>query len=70
MEEKLLKDVKPGEWFTLKRPADENYVPDNLVWVRDAYDHSERKYECYKWSDMNHWSLKKGTCKVWVGFTF
>lgn len=29
---------------------------DAPVWVRDEYDRSERKYLCYKWDDVNHWT--------------
>lgn len=67
MEEKLLKDLKVGDWFTLKPVAEPS---ENIVWVRDAYDRGSKKYSCYKWSDVNHESLKNGNTKVYIGFTF
>lgn len=67
MEQKLLKDLKKGEWFTLK-PIEE--PSENLVWVRGDYDRETKTYGIYKWSDINHESFKKGTTKVYVGFTF
>ena len=56
--EVILKDMKKGDLFTLK--------PDGPVWIRDEYDRSTKKYCVYKWDDVNHWSLKRGTLKVHI----
>ena len=56
--ETMLKEVKLGDLFRLK--------PDGPIWIRDEYDRSTKKYGVHKWDDVNHWSLKKGTVKVWV----
>ena len=56
--ETMLKDLKNGDLFRLK--------PDGPVWMRDEYDRSTKKYCVHKWDDVNHWSLKKGTIKVYV----
>ena len=67
MTEKLLKDIKVGEYFTLKAIEEPT---ENQVWVKDSFDRSTKKYDVYKFADVNHFSQKKGTTKVYVGFTF
>lgn len=64
---KKLKDVKPGEFFTLK-PIPE--PKESQVYVRDDYDRSERKYLCYKFNDVNSWRYLKGDRIVYTDFTF
>lgn len=39
---------------------------DAPVWVRDEYDMSERKYLCYKWDDVNHWSYMRSSRGVYA----
>ena len=39
---------------------------DAPVWVRDEYDRSERKYLCYKWDDVNHWSYMRSSRGVYA----
>lgn len=59
-----LKDVKKGEFFRIS-PSDT--AP---VWVRDDYNRSTKKYECYKFDDMNHLGEFNGTRMVIVDFEF
>lgn len=59
-----LRKVKPGEFFRL---ASSDSAP---VWVRGEYDRSERKYECSRFDDVNHWSYFQGSRLVYVGFDF
>lgn len=39
---------------------------DAPVWVRDEYDRSERKYICYKWDDVNHWTYMRSVRAVYA----
>lgn len=63
----LLKDVKKGEYFTLK-PIE--YPSESRVFVRDEYDRETKKFGCYKWSDVNQYTEKKGTTTVYIDFIF
>lgn len=67
MIETTLKDIKPGEYFTFK-PVEE--PSEKLVYVRDGYNRSTKKFGYHKWSDIGHENEKKGTTKVYTGFTF
>jgi len=62
-----IKDLKKGEYFTLKQ-IDE--PKESQVYVRGEYDKSERKYECYKWDDVNNTRFYKGEKEVYTDFTF
>ena len=48
MEQKLLKDLKKGEFFT-KKPIEE--PKETQVFIRGEYDKSEKKYEITRFSD-------------------
>lgn len=39
---------------------------DAPVWVRDEYDRSERKYLCYKYDDVNHWTYMRSMRGVYA----
>lgn len=67
MKEVRLKDLKKGDFFTLK-PIEE--AKERQVWIRDEYNRSERKYECYKFVDFCHFHLWKGDKKVFTDFYF
>lgn len=67
MKEVRLKDLKKGEFFTLK-PIEE--TKKSQVWIRDEYDRSERKYECYKFEDICHFHSWNGDKKVFTDFYF
>lgn len=63
----LLKELKKGDWFTLK-PIE--YPKGSQVYVRGDYIRSDKKYSCCKWSDINSERLLKGTTKVYTDFIF
>ena len=67
MEQKLLKDLKKGEFFT-KKPIEE--LKETQVFIRGEYDKGEKKYEITRFSDFCDTAYLKGTAKVYVGFTF
>lgn len=67
MEKVMLKDLKKGEWFTLK-PIEE--PKDCQVFVKGDYIRSDRRYECMRWSDIGSFRYFPGTKEVYVGFTF
>lgn len=68
MKQVFLKDLKKGDFFTLKDYGE--FPDDNKVYIRGEYERSEKKYSCGKFSDWNYETFKKGTTKVYVGFTF
>lgn len=65
--EKMIKDLKKGEFFTLK-PIDE--PKESQVYIRGDYDRSEKKYECGKFSDISAYRMFKGDKVVYTDFTF
>ena len=67
MEQKLLKDVKKGEFFTKKTIEEPK---ETQVFIRGEYDRGERKYEISRFSDFCNTAYLKGTAKVYTGFTF
>ena len=56
MKQVLLKDLKQGDFFTLKDCGE--YPTEKQVWIRDEYDRGEKKFCIYKFSDTNHISTK------------
>lgn len=68
MKQVLLKELKKGEFFTLKNYGE--YPEDARVYVRGEYDRSGKKYSCYKFNDIWNETFKKGTTKVFTDFTF
>ena len=67
MKEVMIKDLKKGDWFTLK-PIEEPH--DFQVYVRGDYDRSDKKFECSKWSDFCSSRYFKGNKIVYVDFIF
>lgn len=63
-----LREIPQGEYFTLNEPTDD--PNEGIVWVRGAYDRTDKSYYCYKYADVNHERAMKGSRKVWVGFCF
>ena len=62
-----LKDLKIGEYFTLKpysKPTEKQ------VYIRGEYDRTERKYECGKFCDISYSRYLKGDTEVYTEFTF
>lgn len=69
----LLKQVKKGEFFALSnnvRYNEDGEVLSKYVYVRDAYDRESKKYEVYKFDDVNEYRFIKGTRIVWIDFMF
>ena len=64
---KKLKDLRKGEWFTLK---DIQYPSENQVYIKGEYDRTEKKYCCHKWGDINSDRLIKGDKEVYTDFIF
>lgn len=62
-----LKDLKIGEYFTLK-PIPE--PKENQVYTRGEYDRTERKYECGKFSDISYTRYIDGNKEVYTDFVF
>lgn len=60
----LLKQVKKGEAFKF-RPSE-----TAKVYVRDDYDRETKKYEYFNYFNVCEWSMRKGTCIVYVDFRF
>ena len=53
-----------GEFFRLSAS---DHAP---VWVRGEYNRSTRKYECYKYDNVNYWSEFNGTRVALTDFEF
>lgn len=69
----LLKQVKRGEFFTLTDKVkfnEDGEVLSKYVYIRSDYDREIKKYEVYKYDDMNDYRFMKGTRIVYVGFVF
>lgn len=62
-----VKELKKGDFFTRKPIAEPT---ERQVWVRGEYDRSTKRYEVYKWSDVNYCSYIKGGTEVFCDFTF
>ena len=54
--------LKKGEFFKLS--------DNGCVYVRGDYDRSSKKYECYKYDDVNSFRYLKGCKEVVVDFIF
>lgn len=67
MEVKTVRELKHGEWFTLK-PIEE--PKDTQVFIRCDYDGTVRKYWGQRFSDCNDGRYFSGDRIVYVGFTF
>ena len=64
---KTLKEIKKGEYFTLK-PIEE--PKETQVFIKGDYDRSEKKYECGRFDDISYSRYLKPTTKVYTEFTF
>lgn len=62
-----LKDVKKGDYFTLK-PIE--FPKETQVYVKGDYDRSDKKYSCCKFSDVNAERFLSGDREVYTEFTF
>jgi hypothetical protein len=69
----LLKQVKKGEFFALSNNVkcnEDGEVLSKYVYVRDAYDRESKKYEVYKFDDVNDYRFMNGTRIVYIDFVF
>jgi hypothetical protein len=64
---KTIKELKQGEYFTLKEIE---FPKESQVYVRGEYDRSSKTYSCTKWNDTCAERFFKGTKKVFTEFTF
>ena len=69
MKEVMVKELKKGDFYTLKDYGDE---PDeSKVYIRDEYDRSEKKYLALKFTDyLGTGVYHKGDRKVFTDFIF
>lgn len=67
MQAKTIKELKKGEWFTLK-PIDE--PKESQVYIREDYDRSEKRFLCGKFSDISAYRMFKGDKVVYTDFYF
>lgn len=64
---KTIKELKKGEWFTLKEIEEPKA---SQVYIRGEYDRESKTYACYKWEDVNEERYYKSTKAVFTEFTF
>jgi hypothetical protein len=62
-----LKELKKGEFFTLKPIAEPT---ENQVFIKGDYDRSLKKYECQKFGNINSWKYLKSDTEIFTEFTF
>lgn len=62
-----LKDLKKGEFFTLKS-IDE--PKENQVYIRGEYDRAERKYDCGRCDDISYSRYLRGETTVYTDFVY
>ena len=62
-----LKDLKRGEFFTLREIAEPK---DNQVYVRGEYDRSLRKYTCGRMDDISYSRNLSGDKEVYTDFIY
>lgn len=65
-----IKDLKKGEFFTLHDVTSREFIPDSMVYIREDYDRSEKKYSCFKADDICYSRLFKGDKIVYADFTY
>ena len=64
---KKIKDMKRGEYFTLRPVAEPK---ESQVFIRGEYDRTEKRYECIQFSDMCSTRYIKGDKEVYTDFIF
>lgn len=62
-----VKDLKKGEYFTIKMVENPK---ESQVYIRGEYDRTEKKYCCGKFSDISESRMFKGDKEVYTEFTF
>lgn len=69
----LLSSVRKDEYFTLTNKVkcnEDGEVLSKYVYVRSDYDRESKKYEVYKFDDVNDHRYMKGSRIVWIDFMF
>ena len=64
MKQTELRNVTHGDFFRL---ANSETAP---VWVRGDYNRDSKKFEAYKYNDVNYWNEFRGSRVVFVDFEF
>ncbi len=64
-----IKDLNLGEYFCLKSQGEQE-VAESKVWVRGEYDKSSKRYEIYRFNDINHIRFVKGSTPAFLDFIF
>lgn len=59
---KALKQLKQGEYFTLKEIE---FPKESQVWIKDEYDREEKAYLCYNFADTSKDKYIKGDKQVY-----
>lgn len=62
-----LKELKKGEYFTLKEVEFPN---ETQVWVKGSYDRSSKKFSCHRFSNVNDERFFKSNKKIFTDFIF
>lgn len=64
---KTVRELKQGEWFTLK-PIE--YPKESQVYIRGEYDRGEKRFCCDKWDNLSVSRSFKGDKVVYTDFFF
>ena len=64
MKQTELRNVKHGDFFRL---SNSEIAP---VWVRGDYNRASKKFEAYKYDNVNYWNEFRGSRIVFVDFEF
>lgn len=67
MEKTTIRNLKKGEFFTLKPIEDPK---ESQVWVKDSYDKWEKKWTCIRFDDICTSKDLSPDKIVYTGFTF
>lgn len=62
-----LKELKKGDFFT-KKPIE--YPSEKQVFIRGDYDRGTKKFEIFRWNDVNDVFLMSGEKEIFVDFIF
>lgn len=62
-----IKDLNKGEYFTKKAIE---HPKESQVWIRGAYDRSEKRYECTRFDDACCTCYLPGSKEVFIDFVF
>lgn len=62
-----MKELKKGEWFTMK-PVEQ--PKESQVYIKSDYDRSEKKYWATKWTDIGDGKYVDGNKLVYIDFEF